>query len=74
MRHEFRRLLKVPEVADILDVTTSKVYVWAKEGILPGVVRVGCSVRFDPEKLSRFIDAGGSATFGKGSHASRPTL
>ena len=55
------RLLRAPEVAKILDVQTAFVYLLAREGRLPGVVRLGRHVRFDPVAIEDFIRRGGQA-------------
>ena len=53
------KLLRVAEVALILDVPTARAYELARTGVLP-VVRVGRQVRVDGEKLREWIDDGGT--------------
>ena len=55
-----KKLLRLPEVAEILDLKEDRVYALAREGILP-VVHVGRQLRVDPDKLSEWIDNGGKA-------------
>lgn len=53
------RLLRITEVAEMLDVPVARAYEMARNGTLP-VVRIGRQVRIDPEKLKEWIDSGGS--------------
>ncbi|OAT82210.1 helix-turn-helix domain-containing protein [Desulfotomaculum copahuensis] len=55
-----KKLLRLPEVAEILDLKEDRVYALAREGILP-VVHVGRQLRVDPDKLLEWIDNGGKA-------------
>lgn len=66
------RLLTAREVSRRLGVPTSTVYGLAREGRIGGVVRVGRSVRFEPEALERWIDGGGQAL--PGGWRMEPTL
>ena len=52
------RLLTIPQVAAILNVTTARVYEMTRSGLLP-VVRLGRQVRVDQEQLRDWIDQGG---------------
>jgi excisionase family DNA binding protein len=52
------RLLRVAQVAEILDVSVQRAYELARIGTLP-VVRVGRQVRVDPLRLREWIRAGG---------------
>lgn len=54
------RLLRAQEVAEILDVDRFRVYESARHGVLPHV-RMGRQVRFDPQVLRAWIEAGGAA-------------
>lgn len=49
------------EVAEYLGIPVLAVYGFAREGMIDGVVRIGRSVRFDPEALRRWISNGGPA-------------
>lgn len=49
------RVLTVPEVADVLRVTTKTVYALIKRGELPSF-RIGRAVRCRQEDVERFID------------------
>lgn len=53
-----RRLLRIEEVAEVLDVSRARAYELARTGILP-VVRVGRQVRIDPDRFREWIDSGG---------------
>ncbi len=57
---ELKRLLRVPEVARILDTTEGRIYEIARQGILP-TVRLGRQIRIDREALEEFIKNGGQA-------------
>jgi excisionase family DNA binding protein len=54
------KLLRIPEVAEILGVSVERTYSLARKGVLP-VVRVGRQVRVDSEKLKEWIDEGGTS-------------
>lgn len=58
-------LLKVPQVAELLDVTVARGYQLAREGVLPGVVRIGRQVRIDADTLAAWIANGGTSNDGK---------
>ena len=60
------KLLRIPEVAQMLDVSVQRAYELARTDMLP-VVRVGRQVRVHPEKLQKWIESGGFP-----SHAARP--
>lgn len=53
------RYLKVPDVADLMNVPASTVYDLARQGRIAGLVRFGRHVRFDKEKLERWLEQGG---------------
>ena len=55
-----RKLLRIPTVAQILDVTEDRVYSLAREGVLPHV-RLGRQIRVDNDALETFINDGGKA-------------
>jgi len=65
-----RRLVTAADVAELLfgsRARVNRVYTLAREGILPDgvvVVRLGRSVRFNPDGLDRFLAAGGRAHAG----------
>ncbi len=58
------KLLKVPETAAILRVTTQRAYEMLRGGTVPGVVRLGRQVRVDARKLEAWIAAGGQPLLG----------
>ena len=53
-----KTLLRIPEVAERLDVTHARAYELARTGALPAV-RIGRQLRVDPEALQAWIDNGG---------------
>ena len=52
--------LTIEEVARILKVSSSRAYELARTGRIP-VVRLGRTVRVDPDQLSEWLARGGSA-------------
>jgi excisionase family DNA binding protein len=58
------KLLSAAEVAEILGISQPRVYEIAREGLCAGVVRIGRQVRFHPEKLDDWVEAGGTALGG----------
>jgi excisionase family DNA binding protein len=53
------RLLDAKEVAEILQVNTQRVYELTRQGILPSI-RIGArQIRFEEERLIRWIENGG---------------
>lgn len=53
-RDQQKRLLKVSTAAEMLDVSRAHLYNLINSGVLP-VVRLGRSVRIDPEDLNALI-------------------
>ncbi len=53
-------LINAAAVAALLGVSTWRIYELARAGLLPSV-RLGRTLRFDPDALRAWIDAGGSA-------------
>lgn len=53
------KLLRVPEVARIIDTTTARAYELIRLGILPAV-KMGRQVRVDANALEEWIKKGGS--------------
>lgn len=53
---EDKALLKVPDVARRLGISVPHVYGLARRGEIP-CVRIGTSVRFDPEDVEEYIRA-----------------
>lgn len=45
------RYLTVPEAAKMLRINRGRAYAMANDGTLPGVIRIGRSIRVDREKL-----------------------
>ena len=54
-------VLTIKEVATLLKISERTVYAMAKEGRLPGAVKVGGSWRVMSAKLLAWLDAGGDA-------------
>ena len=54
------KLLRIPSVAQILDVTEDRVYSLARDGVLPHV-RLGRQIRVDSDALEEFIKNGGKS-------------
>lgn len=53
------RLLNAKEVAEILQVSTQRVYELTRQGILPSI-RIGArQIRFEEQRLLRWIENGG---------------
>lgn len=57
------KLLRISEVAQILDVTEARAYEMARQGLFP-IVRLGRQIRVDEEALRRWIIDGGQALSG----------
>jgi excisionase family DNA binding protein len=51
--------LTVEDVAKLLDVEISTVYMWARKNKLPGVVRIGRTVRFSRQVIEALLSGGG---------------
>ena len=60
------KLLRIPEVAHILDVQEARVYEMARAGILPRgvVVRLGRQLRVDEARFRQWLAAGGQPLAG----------
>lgn len=56
MDENLRRLLTVPEVAEMLRVSPKTLYVWVERGDFPSL-RVGGRIRFDPLGVRRWLEA-----------------
>jgi excisionase family DNA binding protein len=54
--YEERVLLRVPEAARRLGISTSQAYELARRGELPGVVRLGGAVRVSVRLIEEWID------------------
>ena len=50
------RLMRIPEVAERLSVSVARAYELAASGELPGVVRIGRSVRIRRDRLDAWLD------------------
>lgn len=54
-----KRFIKVLDVAVLMDVPASTVYDLARQNRIVGMVRFGRHIRFDRDKLERWLQAGG---------------
>lgn len=54
-----RPMLVASEVAEILSMSTHRIYELTRRGILPHT-RIGRQIRYDPMRLREWIDAGGT--------------
>ena len=52
------RLLKINEIAEILNISLDRAYTLSREGIIPSV-RIGRSLRFSEGDIDNFIKQGG---------------
>jgi excisionase family DNA binding protein len=57
---KMRRLLKIYQAAEIMDVPVERAYALARDGILP-VVHLGRQIRIAPEQFEEWIKNGGQA-------------
>lgn len=58
-----KKLIRLTQVAQILDLSDAQVHKLAREGIIP-VVRIGRQLRVDPDALDEWIKAGGQGFAG----------
>jgi len=61
---ELPRLLLPQEAAELLRVPVPSAWRMAREGTIPGVVRIGRFIRFDRAALEGWIASGGNANNG----------
>lgn len=52
-----KNLLKIKEVAELLQISVHTAYKWVESGRLPAV-KLGYSLRFDPDRIDKFIENG----------------
>ena len=55
-----KNLLKIKQVAEMLQISVHTAYKWVEAGRLP-VVKIGYSLRFDPDRIEKFIENGETA-------------
>lgn len=55
------KLLRVQQVAEIMDTSLPRAYELVRQGVIPGVVRLGRQIRVNPSALADWIDGGGTA-------------
>ena len=51
------KLLRVGEAAKLLGIARSRAYEMASSGTLPGVIRIGRSVRVSQRRLAEWVEA-----------------
>lgn len=51
----FPELLRIPEAATLLGVRRQTIYRWAAEGKVPGLIRVGKTLRVNADVLREWI-------------------
>ena len=56
--HDDNRLLNELEAAALLSVEPTTLRRWRWAGHPPRFIKIGAAVRYDPETLQKFIDAG----------------
>jgi excisionase family DNA binding protein len=54
------RLLIVSELSELFSISEDRVYALSREKVIPSV-RLGRSLRFDPEEIKQFVKNGGKA-------------
>ncbi len=62
------KLLSAEAVAERLDLPLSTVYEHARSNRIGGAIRIGRRLRFDPQKLEAWLNAGGQALPGGWKH------
>jgi excisionase family DNA binding protein len=55
------KLVRVGYLAERLDKPESSIYLMVKEGRIPGVVRLGRTIRFKLDEVESWIEAGGES-------------
>jgi len=52
-----KNLLKIKQVAEMLQISVHTAYKWVESGRLPAV-KLGYNLRFDPDRIEKFIQTG----------------
>jgi excisionase family DNA binding protein len=55
-----KNLLKIKQVAEMLQISVHTAYKWVESGRLPAV-KLGYNLRFDPDRIEKFIANGETA-------------
>jgi excisionase family DNA binding protein len=55
-----KNLLTIKQVSEILNISVHTAYKWSASGKLPNI-KLGYSLRFDPERIEKFIAKGETA-------------
>jgi len=55
-----KNLLKIKQVAEMLQISVHTAYKWVESGRLPAV-KLGYNLRFDPDLIEKFIANGETA-------------
>jgi excisionase family DNA binding protein len=53
------KLLRMSEVAALIDTSLPRAYELVRLGVIPGVVRLGRQIRVNPDALDKWINQGG---------------
>lgn len=71
MQTKIPKLITARDVTEVADLDIQAVYRLARENVFPAgtVVRFGRHVRFNPDRLKEFIEAGGAGLPQKGAAA-----
>lgn len=56
------KLLRMPEVAALIDTSLPRAYELVRQGVIPGVVRLGRQIRVNPDVLAKWMTQDGGAT------------
>ncbi len=58
-----KKLVRVKDVAELLNVSAQRVYEMVRLSLLPAI-RLGRTIRFDMDKIEDWIESGGQALEG----------
>jgi excisionase family DNA binding protein len=58
------KLLRMSEVAALIDTSLPRAYELVRQGVIPGVVRLGRQIRVNPDVLDKWIIQGGDISAG----------
>ena len=53
-----QRLMTVQELSDLLQIPEQTIYWWHGEGLGPKAIRIGKHLRYRPEAVEAWLDAG----------------
>ncbi len=58
------KLLRMSEVAALIDTSLARAYELVRQGVIPGVVRLGRQIRVNPDVLAKWMTQDGRVTTG----------